>query len=158
MIVEAEQFILRNANGQRQATLDSAESGPKLTLYDPHGKMRIMLTIGSNGPVLGFFNDEGALRVSVGALKESAVVQLHDDQGKPRVVMDLTRGEASFSHLKGDGMQRAAFRSNDEGPGLSFYDEATNTRLTLGLQEDGEPILAFLDAAGKLVFFPYNPK
>jgi len=41
---------------------------------------------------------------------------------------------------------------------LNLYDVALNTRLTLGLREDGEPVLVLLDAHGKPVFFPYDPK
>ena len=158
MIVEAEQFILKDSNGKRQATLNAAETGPTLRLYDPGGNMRIVLAVGPNGPVLAFFNEDGTMRASLGAFAETVVLQLHDEVGRPRAVMDLTGGETSFSHLNEDGMQRAGFRSSDEGGGLNFYDAALNTRLSVGLREDGEPILVLVDAHGNSVFLPYDPK
>ncbi|HMG73977.1 MAG TPA: hypothetical protein VK582_10785 [Pyrinomonadaceae bacterium] len=118
MIVEAEQFILKNSNGQRQATLDSAETDLRLRLYDPNGKMRIVLAVGPNGPVLAFYDEDGTMRASLAALAETVVLQLHDELGRSRAVMDLTGGETSFSHLNEDGMQRAGFRSSDEGGGF----------------------------------------
>ncbi len=80
--VEAEQFILRDANGKEQAALRMSAEGPELGFLDANGKVRLMLTLSEGIPGLGFFDANGKARALLGVSAVGPKLVFRDANGK----------------------------------------------------------------------------
>jgi len=80
--VEAEAFILRDANGGMRALLGMGVEGPMLHLYDANALSRALLQVTVSGSAVGFFDANGKLRVVVGVTEGTPELELLDANGK----------------------------------------------------------------------------
>ncbi len=80
--VEAERFILLDANGKPRVRLRMRAEGPELGLYDANRKTRVALGMTPNGPKLGLLDANGNLQVILGAEAEGPRLVLFDANGK----------------------------------------------------------------------------
>jgi hypothetical protein len=62
VVVEAERFVLRDAGGNRRATLDVERDGPTLSFLSEGGGPRFILTVGSHGPICRILDKNGNLQ------------------------------------------------------------------------------------------------
>src|ERR1700691_5759438 len=73
--IEAEEFVLRDANGLTRAALSMTLDGPGLFLYDQSGIVRLELLIGNDAPGVALFDRLGRPIVSLGlAIDETATL------------------------------------------------------------------------------------
>ncbi len=64
--VEAEEFILRDANGEVRAILHMKPNGPGLLFYDANGESRVALAVTRLGPMLALFDANRKTRALLG--------------------------------------------------------------------------------------------
>lgn len=119
-VIEARQFILRDADNRARAVLRMEADGPVLALLPEDGKaaVRVAATktggsvlfrdargipraalglIGDKGqPQLGLQDDTGRGAVTVGWVQnidEGPLVRVHDENGKPRAVFGMVKAD-----------------------------------------------------------------
>lgn len=139
-IVEAEQFILRDVDGNMRAFLSLVEDSPSLVLHDKHGNPVVLLGVFQDGsPSLAFFDKQhnpcAVLSVSDG----SPSLTLRDKDGKIRAKLSLfDDGSPSLALRDKDGKTRAELSTFGDGlPLLVLYDRHGKSRASLGVREDG---------------------
>jgi hypothetical protein len=162
--VEAERFVLRNAQGRAGATLGwEADDMPRLVLHDPAGRPRTLLTVGSGGaPGLSLLGADGkTVRAALVVGPDGAPgLALFDAAGKPRLAAALfhTGGAGGAGRepapalvaYDSAGVVRATFglRATDVA-GLELADGRGAARAVLRVQPDGAPDLALRDGEGR---------
>jgi hypothetical protein len=63
--LEAQAFILTDAQGRTRASLRTLTDGPHLALFDANGKLRVDLGVSVDGPVLQLLDQNGNFRVAL---------------------------------------------------------------------------------------------
>jgi len=129
--VEAERFLVRNAQGKIRAELGIFEKGvTRLRLLDTDGNARAILAVTDEGlPALAFV-DRGQARLLVAADQDgTAGITLYDQAGKMWVALTTLS-------------QRA---------GLLVFDQAEKRRVLLGAYRDGSPEAELTDQTGKVI-------
>ena len=81
--VEAEMFVLKDANGKVRAELGMAAHGPVLALYDEDGTRRAALGMAEKGLGLFLFDAIQKRRVTLGVTEKGPIFALFDEDGKP---------------------------------------------------------------------------
>ena len=132
--VEADEFVLRDANGSMRAALAMTLDGPGLFLYDQSGIIRARLLIGQDEPGLSLF----------------------DSLGRPRVSMCLVADEPTLRLQDAQGTSRAAIMVEDTGTRLMLSDANPGARVGIAAQS-GEANLVFADPSGKPRIVLGNP-
>lgn len=79
--VEAERFVLMDANGKVRAELGMAVHGPHLAFYDEAGTRRAVLGIVQKGPGLFFLDTTQKRRVAMGLAEKGPVLFFFDEDG-----------------------------------------------------------------------------
>ncbi|HUT75989.1 MAG TPA: hypothetical protein VM221_14275 [Armatimonadota bacterium] len=166
-IVEAERFVVRDAEGTVRAvlgvpdeglskTLKLDQRGALLALYNTHGKVRTVLSIGPEGPErvevprLEMMDATGGPRVDLNVGSLGPRLLLADERTIARVGLSLLRGRPALSLLDPDSKAQATLRLEKPGEhALTFLDEKGQRRTVLGLSEQ-DPNLLLYDADGKL--------
>jgi hypothetical protein len=69
-IVEADEFVLKDALGRVRAKLAMGEEGPALNLYDDSGQPRVTVGVATSGPALALYDANGKSRASVVVLAD----------------------------------------------------------------------------------------
>lgn len=177
-IIEAEGFILRDANGKMRAALGISEGAPHLSLLDEEGTARIFLTLAANKPAVWLFDAKVNPRVSLatdaggdgllslldGMRKQRAVLGLLPD-GSPKLELTaegersaVTLGAMSSSKGSSSGLvlldanrkPRGALLLDDQDvPMMVLYDNNGQARAKMNSTRDG-PTLGFIDANGTI--------
>ena len=80
--VSAEEFILRDEDGDLRVSLHMTASGPALSLFDANGKVRAVLAMGADGPMLLLADANEVSRALLGVLEVEAGLALFDANGK----------------------------------------------------------------------------
>ena len=82
--VEAEEFILRDANGEVRALLGMIQEGPMFALYgaEPHRGSRAILRMAAEGPMLTLSDENKQIRVMLGTTSNEPVLAFFDANGK----------------------------------------------------------------------------
>jgi hypothetical protein len=82
--VEAEEFILRDANGEVRALLGMIQEGPMFALYgaEAHGESRAILRMAAEGPMLTLSDENKQIRVMLGTTSNEPVLGFFDANGK----------------------------------------------------------------------------
>jgi len=80
--VEAERFVLMDANGKLRAELGMAGHGPHLAFYDAEGTRRAVLGIAQKGPGLFFLDTTQKRRVAMGVVEKGPVLLFFDENRK----------------------------------------------------------------------------
>jgi len=118
-IVEAREFVLKDASGQMRAKLSSENSGPRLILYRASGDPAAFLDsdslgVGGTAPHAGVF-------ISTDSKTASVLVQ----SGKGRPVIDLAADSEGASALLEGKTEREHLLAavGTTGPGLEILDQ-----------------------------------
>ena len=124
-IVEAEKFILKDANGRRRAELGLQDGSPGLYIYSQAGQLREELKDSDKTVGLGLI-DNGTPRVVL-ALSQAGQVGLglQDKDGTARALLNILPNGFGFLCLADkDGKDCAALFTLPNGsPGLEIYDK-----------------------------------
>lgn len=125
--LEAQSFVLEDADGIRRATLSLDGSGSvDLGLMDQEGRERLRMSVLADGsPGISLVDPEGRSRAVFGLLPDGTTnLVFADDRGSTRAVVGVSP----------DGASRAI-----------FADQAGATRAALGVDEEGAPILSVVE-------------
>ena len=79
--VEANEFVLRDANGKERAWLGVIGSGPMLALYDASGKERVRLVALAGGSNFALFNANGEAAARLAVIADAPTLDLSDKEG-----------------------------------------------------------------------------
>lgn len=107
--VEAERFILRDAEGVRRGELSVDEGKPGLALFHADGAVRVLLQVNPEGsPGFVLYDDKGIQRLFIMAGKEWTFIELDDKNGSKRLgmVVPVGGGEPFVALLDEDGTLR----------------------------------------------------
>ena len=126
--VEAEEFVLRDANGDERARLGITASGSALGFRDANGNLRAVLST-KGGLIL--YDAKGDMRLSLGDLPGGAALLLKDANGVSRVMLSVFDAGATA--------------------GLLLYDANGKVAVLVAVSPRGRE-LKLLDANGKLIF------
>lgn len=100
-IIQANEFVLRDAQGNARAALKMGSAGPSLALYGTdENQVRALFTVLRSGPAIGFYDPDGKTRVSLGITAKGATLTFNDNNERLRAEMGMF----------------------DEGPNLMFLD------------------------------------
>jgi hypothetical protein len=170
-IVEAEQVVLRDADGQMRAWLGLADGGPRLLFFDAAGQQRVGLGLSAQAePSLGIFDGAQMPRVVLGMVDGWPGLVVRDPAGRKRAVLHAqeewsslfffdrreTRragigalADGAAVNLCDDrGRDRAGLTVESTGASLSFFDSRSRKRLGVGLVRSDEPAIGAFDASG----------
>jgi len=113
--VEAERFILRGPEGQELATLEKAEKGATLILFDNQhrGRVALLSSDGDSGVVLLGADQKSSASIQVDE-HDKAMITLNDQQGRPRADIALT----------------------DDGPAMRMWDSHSVIRAAVAIHSD----------------------
>jgi hypothetical protein len=128
-VLEAQDFVLRDASGRIRARLGLWMAEPSLALYDSLGHPRVLI--------------DGT----------EPAVHLSDANAIPRLSMMVTSFGASFSVSDTGGRVRADLgtRDSQNAATVSFYDEKATGRAAIGLVANA-PVITLQDASGKPIW------
>ena len=104
--VEAEQFVLRDADGRMRGELSTrVDHSPKLWLYDEGGVRRMEVSLLSDGtPGLRLLDRKEQIRATLGIVEGEPSLTLRDRDGRDRVTLILlSNGEPSLFLRDKDG-------------------------------------------------------
>jgi hypothetical protein len=135
--VEANEFILRDANGNLRAALGVDKDGTGLFLWDAAGKIRAALEVVADEPQLVLYDSAGKQSAALSIYKGVPGLGLFDSAGNPRATLDV----------------------GADGPGLTLSDqegfEATIGTTDLGTTRTGE---SHKTSAASVVLFDKDKK
>ena len=107
--IEAQEFVLRDKDGNVRARLGMNVAGPNLSLYDPTGIDRVGLVAGEDGPVLALRSGKDKIQVQLAVMhgipwlslfdvteKERATLVVNDVKG-PLLTLYDAKGKVVFS-------------------------------------------------------------
>ena len=80
--VDAERFVLKDANGKIRAELGMAGHGPLMVLYDGDGTRRAVFGIAQRGPGIFFLDKTQRRRAAFGMGATGSALALYDGKGK----------------------------------------------------------------------------
>ena len=73
--MEAEEFILKDKNGNERASLVMGVHGPVLNFYDEDRNLRLSLSASDRGPNVEFYSPQGTAIASLGMADEDIYIQ-----------------------------------------------------------------------------------
>lgn len=118
-VVEAEQFVLKNAGGKVLATLGMTDGGPMLRLVGPTGADRAILALDQSGaPRLALRRADGSQPLTLALTAD----------GVPRV------------EVSARDKSKAQLTTGPEGPEIGIMDASGMLRLALDLKAEGPAI------------------
>ncbi len=104
--VEAEKFLLRDANGKIRASLDVVGlEGPMLFLLDANEDMRVTPSTGLGGAALRFFDANEKVQVILAAGLEEPTLILTHANGKGGALLTVDREGPKFALLDANGKE-----------------------------------------------------
>ena len=154
--IEAEEFVMRDAEGRARATLGFRDDAIGLAVFDAAGARRLALGIEQDGRTGLFLDDaQGESRAYLILWDDGRPhLQLLDSDSRPRAGMGLHPGGESwlsFDDAKGNGRFSLADHGYDMM--LAMYDtKAAMPRAQLRLLRDGSPTFILRDENSKPLF------
>ena len=88
-VIEAQQFILRDASGQTRGGLIVTADGPALEFYDASQKLRLNLSISGDMPNLTLKDGNGTGVLVLADVPAGPGLMLYDRSGNPRAQLDV---------------------------------------------------------------------
>ncbi|MFI5342135.1 MAG: hypothetical protein ACHQ7N_20145 [Candidatus Methylomirabilales bacterium] len=127
-IVEAEEFVLRDAAGKVRAMLGATKDWEGLNLYDENDRVRVRLDLRKDGPGLTLYEENGKVRADLGAIKAGPRLILYDENGKPRAGLSVGLLGPGVYLAAEDGVPRVWLAAwKNIRPGLVLLDENGKT-------------------------------
>ena len=100
--VEAEAFVLRDANGKLRALLAVAAEGPGLSFIDANEKQRMLLEVSAEGPLVSLRDANGKSRMALGVLGDGldakTALILYDSNRKARMTL-IVAWDVRLQHI-----------------------------------------------------------
>jgi PAS domain S-box-containing protein len=147
--IEAEEFVLRGADGSIRAALMMTEDGPGLFLYDQSGIVRAGLVLGNDAPGVALFDSLGKPRVSLGlAINETATLLMRDVKGTPLAAMVMEEAGPRLIISEANHGARVEFAAQGGDASLMFADQHGKRRMVQGTFR-GVPGITLMDAGGE---------
>lgn len=149
-VVEAESFVVKDAQGQMRALLTASVGAPVLSLSDAAGKVRTELRVDPNGPKLVLFDGSGNPRAVLEARGPASVptLLLYDGGKVARLVLGVDEGQPFMSFAD----PAAKVRNAISAEGISLLDANEVGRVSLVMRNSGGPGLFIGDTSGRTVF------
>ena len=167
-VVEAEQFVLKSADGRVLAALATTNGGPMLRLVGPTGADRalfgldqagtprlVMLRPDGSQPVTVALTPDGVPRVEVSAPNKSAArlttgpegpeIAITDGSGLLRLALDLKADGPAMT--MGSKTALAALSATEAGPNLTLFDPDGRQRITM-IVVNQQAVFGIRDAKG----------
>jgi hypothetical protein len=103
-VVQATEFLLKDADGRVRAALRMGSAGAYLAFYNSDGKAaRGLLGVLPSGPALGLYDGKGKTRVSLGLTEKGANLTFHDSDEKLRAELGMLEEGPNLLFLDPDG-------------------------------------------------------
>ena len=104
--IEAQAFVVRDADGQERARLSATGSelgtGPALVLYDAAGAVKTMLSASEATSVLGLYGVDGKVRANLKVVVRDPALWMWSRDGKTaQVSMGVDSEEGGYLDLMG---------------------------------------------------------
>jgi hypothetical protein len=150
--VEAESFVVRDADGQGRAMLTATAEGASLVLlergFKPGARKSIvLLTVAKEGPHLDLSGSTGKRRVLLHATEDTGLI-LSDGDGKERAALSLTKVGPGLLLSDGRDSPRAGLTVTGNGSGLDLIGVDGKQRISLDLRAALQR-LTFIDGSGR---------
>jgi len=177
--VEANEFVLRDANGRMRAMLKADEDLAGLSFFDANEKPRVSLSVDGETAILAFADANENLRAGLSVHEGmAAALAFYDANGKVQAGLVVSGGDsvltvsdnegfqtvigtadfetskttaASVSLLGTDKKPQAILSLTDFGPGLILR-EGNGEATTILVVEPGSPSLSMKDEDGKVLW------
>jgi len=152
--IEAERFVLRDAQGKvRAELLTDPVFGPRLRLSQANGRVRMELALkGTTGPYLSLRDANGNDRAQLDAFSGNPGLTLYDSNAKSRVQIDLSEnGAPAIRYYDQDHKRRAALEETESGLDFTLRDAEERERVILAAPASG-PYLRLQDTEGRAVW------
>jgi hypothetical protein len=104
-VVEAEQFILKDGNGETRGGLAITAHGPALEFYDSNKTLRLSLSVADDQANLLFKDARGTGVLVMADTPTSTGVMLYDRDGEPRTQLDVGKEGPRLYLEDRDGFQ-----------------------------------------------------
>jgi len=148
--IEAEAFVVRDANGQARAMLSMANDEPMFALYSAEGNTRVALSVTKGGSGLTINDEAGKPRCGIALLPDGVTeLGLTDSAGNLRARLNVSDEIARLMFADSGGNPRAMLFSNPQVTGLACADDNRQQRMQLLVGQNG-PVLGMHDAEGRL--------
>ncbi len=95
-IVEAEEFVLRDAEGRMRASLGIAEDEPGFAIFNINGKPRAIMAVPPEGPRLLLSDADGNLRAELAVGQEGPSLTIYQADGQMAVALSWGQGVAAL--------------------------------------------------------------
>ncbi len=93
-VVEAEEFVLKDAEGRTRARLGTApDEGPVLMLHDAAGTLRALVAVGHDGPQIILADSGGKPLAALSCFENGAVLQLQAAESNASVAIGAMKAE-----------------------------------------------------------------
>jgi hypothetical protein len=123
--IEAERFVLKDANGTTRALLQMGPSGPQLDLTDSEQHPLLTLVAGNATSGIVLRSSAGTPRaalLSVAGGVDQPTLALMGGNGKPRIFLTMTEDGPAISMHDSNGKERIELLVKGEVPSEHFYD------------------------------------
>lgn len=158
--LEAERFVLRDADGKMRADLGlTKEKRPALTLYDAKGTARVSLDLAEEGPSLVMHNAQGKKQVALTTTKHSNSLHISDGNGRRRIslLVGTPLGRRRMEryariHLWDTSGHQRAHLSADEWASALSLNHPEKGWASLRVSEGQDPSLELMDVKGRPLF------
>ena len=148
-VIEAQQFVLKDAAGHQRGSLFANDQGWELALYNRNSSKAaaIIVTPDSNGILLN--DSQGKSGIAAYAKTDESNLAMFDVKGHAKIEVKNTSKGSALSFRDNNGIDRVdvAF-TNVDGGGVVMNDANSKTRTILGEREPG---LVTFDPKGSLV-------
>ena len=132
-VVEAEQFVARDAAGVVRASMGVTAGVPAITLHDQSGAIRVGLKLDSSGnPSLSLLDGAG--------------------ETKGAILVDEA-GNGSAHVLGSKGKEGVLLFAHSRGGAMTLSDPQGRKRIVLGATNDGSASIFIADQHGELVWY-----
>jgi hypothetical protein len=158
-LVEAEKFLLRDANGMPRAMLATQPSGATaLVLSDKSGTLRASLNVTPSGsPSLDLYDRKGKSRIVFGVQEDSRpLLVFYDENEKSRVDLEVRQdGTPALALSNQSGRPKVAMEVRKDGRArVALFDELPNGPARAGVlvEADGSASLILTNKDGKVIW------
>jgi hypothetical protein len=135
------------ASATETAIGPKAIEAEKFVLKDAQGRVHGMLTIGPDGPALLFLDPEKDRQPRLGLIcsKAAMTMKLYDDAGKERLALSAGRQGARVVLFTNHGTTCCGLLETPLGPQISLLSPDVQRSLNLAVTDDSEKLTIFRD-------------
>lgn len=173
-------LTLVDGTGERVALLETADTGPRLVLFDRRARPRLEVAVQNDVPSVTLMQPDGRVRVGLTAEERGAGVAVLDGLGQPRGEIRVVDDHPELFLRDGKGKARVALGATGEAAGLLLYDDQTRPRASFTMEANrarlvltdpayanrlvlqsgapGETGMQFLDPKGAVVWEAREPR